>query len=218
MTTRPTGASCSAQLARWQIDVKDTASPREALAWIKAGEKFDVALLDLFMPDIDGIALADAIRALASAKRHAPACSSPRRRCASTARRAFDALLAKPVKPSALHDALVNVLAAPERCASRSSASRSVRPSIPTWASATRCAILLAEDNAVNQKLAAAPAREHGLRARCRRRRPAGDRRAQEHRLRRRADGRPDARARRTRGHAPDPRASGRSGRCTSWP
>ena len=34
----------------------------EALALVKAGEQFDVVLLDLFMPDMDGVALAEAIR------------------------------------------------------------------------------------------------------------------------------------------------------------
>ena len=62
----------AAQLARWQIDVKDTALPREALDWIKAGEKFDVGLLDLFMPDIDGIELADTIREIVSGRTDAP--------------------------------------------------------------------------------------------------------------------------------------------------
>ena len=51
------------QLSRWQIDVRDCSSAEEALALLRAGEKFDVCLLDLFMPGMDGVDLADAIRA-----------------------------------------------------------------------------------------------------------------------------------------------------------
>src|SRR5690349_20719267 len=98
-----------AQLARWEINVKDTPSPREALDWLKAGEKFDVGLLDLFMPDIDGIELAERIRADKSNEglRLVLVSSAALR---EHRQNAFDALLAKPVKPSALHDTLVNVL------------------------------------------------------------------------------------------------------------
>jgi GAF domain-containing protein/CheY-like chemotaxis protein len=142
----------AAQLARWQIGVKDTALPREALQWLRAGEKFDVGLLDLFMPDMDGIELANSIRELPSAKdmRLVLVSSAAMREHREST---FDALLPKPVKPSALHDALVTVLAAPEdqaqvaRLVERDSYDHELGSRHPL-------AILLAEDNAVNQKLA----------------------------------------------------------------
>jgi len=142
----------AAQLARWEISVRDTASPREALAWLNGGEKFDLGLLDLFMPDIDGIALAEQIRAISSAAemRLVLVSSAAMREHRQSA---FDALLAKPVKPSALYDALVTVLAAPEqrRVSERQPERASVDPGLGTR---HPLAILLAEDNAVNQKLA----------------------------------------------------------------
>ena len=65
----------------------------------------------------------------------------------------FDALLPKPVKPSALHDALVNVLAAPEL--RKQIERQQERPTVdPELGQRHPLAILLAEDNAVNQKLA----------------------------------------------------------------
>jgi CheY-like chemotaxis protein len=139
-----------AQLARWDIGVRDTASPEEALKWIRAGEHFDICLIDLFMPVMDGVALGDAIRAALpeGAPKMVLVSSAAMREHGAN----MDALLPTPVKPSALHDTLVTVLSsgegriqiqrAPEAAADRELATRH-----PLH-------ILLAEDNAVNQKLA----------------------------------------------------------------
>ncbi|HUR15753.1 MAG TPA: response regulator, partial [Candidatus Limnocylindrales bacterium] len=142
----------SAQLARWEMEVRQTESPHEALDWIRKGQEFEVCLLDLFMPDLDGIALAEQIRA-------ARPTGSPRLVLVSSAamrehgQTVLDALLTKPVKPSALYDTLVNVLsdAGPsqrdESRPAQSSADADLGARVPHR-------ILLAEDNAVNQKLA----------------------------------------------------------------
>ena len=53
----------TAQLARWSMQTRATSSSAQALKWVRKGERFDVALLDLFMPELDGLALADAIKA-----------------------------------------------------------------------------------------------------------------------------------------------------------
>jgi GAF domain-containing protein/DNA-binding response OmpR family regulator len=139
-----------AQLARWDVGVRDTAYPEEALRWIREGEKFDVALLDLFMPDMDGVALADAIRAALpqGAPKLVLVSSAAMREHGAN----MDALLPKPVKPSALHDALVTVFATGEgrvqlQRAPASAGDREMAIRHPLH-------ILLAEDNAVNQKLA----------------------------------------------------------------
>ncbi len=140
-----------AQTGRWGIVTRDTASPQEALSWLEAGETFDLALLDLLMPDMDGYALADRIRAtpagallpivilssVGSRDREAPSVA---------------AFLTKPVKPSALHDALMTVL---HGASAAPSVRLSERPSAdPELASRHPLRILLAEDNPVNQKLA----------------------------------------------------------------
>jgi GAF domain-containing protein/CheY-like chemotaxis protein len=146
----------AAQLARWSVRTRATASPNEAVAWIRAGEQFDIALVDLVMPELDGIELAESIRAAAPT-------TAPRMvLISSVAMRershpAFDAVLTKPVKPSALHDALVTVLSdrgqrddRGER-AQRAPEQRAVDPEL---AARHPLRILLAEDNAVNQKVA----------------------------------------------------------------
>jgi CheY-like chemotaxis protein len=140
----------SAQLARWSIKVRDTDSPQEALDLIRSGEKFDVCLLDLFMPGMDGIALADAIRA-------AKPKEMPKLILVSSAAMRehgakVDALLPKPVKPSALLDALVTVLATDQGRMKLERAPDVVAD--PELAKRHPLRILLAEDNSVNQKLA----------------------------------------------------------------
>jgi GAF domain-containing protein/CheY-like chemotaxis protein len=143
----------TAQLARWSMKTRETGSPTEALKWIRGGARFDVVLTDLLMPDMDGLAFADAIRAVEQpAQPRIVLVSSIAMR--ERGHPALDAVLTKPVKPSALHDALVNVLSqtgtrddmvqrAPER------------PAVdPGLAERHPLRILLAEDNAVNRKVA----------------------------------------------------------------
>ena len=140
----------SAQLSRWAIKARDTASPLDALAMIKAGEEFDVCLVDLFMPGMDGVALADAIRAAKPA--HMPKLILVSSAAMREHGAAVDALLPKPIKPSALFDALVTVLAPSD---GRIRLERAPEVTVdPELAVRHPLRILLAEDNAVNQKLA----------------------------------------------------------------
>src|SRR6266545_3757525 len=142
------------QLARWGMQVRDTASPHEALAWVQAGEPFDLAILDMMMPELDGLALSSAIRAQRD-ERALPLilCSSLGRREAGTARATFAAYLTKPLKPSQLFDALITLFAggpaliAPAKKAAAVTTDAGMAARHPLR-------ILLAEDNAVNQKLA----------------------------------------------------------------
>jgi len=143
----------TAQLTRWSIKTRDTASPTEALAWIRGGERFDVVLLDLLMPEMDGLALAEAIRGVEQTPQpKLVLVSSINMR--ERGHPALDAVLTKPVKPSALHDTLVTVLSlAGARDESVQRAPE--RPAVdPGLAERHPLRILLAEDNAVNRKLA----------------------------------------------------------------
>ncbi len=140
-----------AQIARWGMTARETAQPSEALGWVAAGERFDVALIDIAMPEMDGYALAERLHAIAAAA------SLPVVVLSSVGHRDRDApdiaaFLTKPVKPSALHDALVTVLvgvdpAAPTRAAERPAIDGELGARHPLR-------VLLAEDNPVNQKLA----------------------------------------------------------------
>ncbi len=136
-------------LQRWEVEAAATASPLEAIEWVRAGQGFDVAVLDLLMPERDGIELAGDLRdlrpeapipvvILSSIGQHAGTAPNVR------------AMLVKPVKPSALHDALSTAVSG-EEVVSRADRGTSATPVAGTTAGLR---ILLAEDNAVNQKLA----------------------------------------------------------------
>ena len=51
----------------WGMVTRETANPLEALDWIRRGDPFDLAILDVMMPEMDGVALAAAIRQLRDA-------------------------------------------------------------------------------------------------------------------------------------------------------
>jgi len=138
-----------AQVGRWAMTARDTASPLEALAWVRAGEPFDLAILDMHMPELDGVELAEAMRS-ATAGHPIPVLILS---SVGTRDRRSDAVaaeLTKPVKPSALLDAILTVLAPSEARPARSAGVVSAT----LMAEAHPLRILLAEDNVVNVKLA----------------------------------------------------------------
>lgn len=131
---------------RWGMHTRETASPRQALDWIRQGDPYDVALLDYQMPDMDGITLAKEIRAL-------PDRRSPRLVLLSSIvyppgaeqrEAGFAAVLSKPLKLSQLRDRLLEIVGG-----------RHEESAVTSWEPAsTPLRILLAEDNAVNQTVA----------------------------------------------------------------
>jgi CheY-like chemotaxis protein len=140
------------------VDGKATESPREALEWVRTGKEFDAAVLDLLMPDLDGVELAEALRSLNPARPIPVVILSSIGQHARTAPN-ITAMLVKPVKPSALHDALADALAGtPDERAADAAAGpgrdAGVSSPVATESRAAGLRILLAEDNAVNQKLA----------------------------------------------------------------
>jgi signal transduction histidine kinase/DNA-binding response OmpR family regulator/putative methionine-R-sulfoxide reductase with GAF domain len=143
-------------LERWGVAGRATASPAEALGWVRDGVHFDAAILDLMMPEQDGIELAEALAAL-DPERPLPVVilSSIGQHGRSAPN--ISAMLVKPVKPSALHDALADALAATapqdESEVAPTAPSRKPAPA-PAASIDTGLRVLLAEDNAVNQKLA----------------------------------------------------------------
>jgi CheY-like chemotaxis protein len=157
----------SLQAGKWGMTTRDTESPLEALRWLdEGGERFDLAILDMHMPEMDGIALALRIRAAHGALPLVLFSSLGRREAGDTDA-LFDAYLAKPIRQSQLFDTLVGLLARETAtAAAASSAPASAKPQIdPQMAARHPLRILLAEDNVVNQKLAMRLLQQMGYRA-----------------------------------------------------
>jgi len=50
------------QASKWGMAARGAQSASEALGWLRSGEKFDLAILDMQMPGMDGLMLAGEIR------------------------------------------------------------------------------------------------------------------------------------------------------------
>jgi GAF domain-containing protein/DNA-binding response OmpR family regulator len=137
-------------IERWGMTTRQSGSPREALGWVVAGERFDLAIVDLHMPELDGIALATALRA-SEAGAGTPVIVLSSLGVHERPSDAIAAFLVKPVKPSALYDTITTVLAGE----SATVPVRASGPGVDRGLGARHpLRILLAEDNPVNQKLA----------------------------------------------------------------
>jgi two-component system sensor histidine kinase/response regulator len=138
---------------------QSAAGGAEALAMLRAaaqeGDPYAVALLDLHMPGLDGVELAQAIRdePLLSGVRLVLLTSVGDRGDAQRAREAgIEAVLTKPVRVRALHEGLTRVLGTPSSAAGAAGPANERRgPS----GSGTKANVLVVEDNVVNQKVAA---------------------------------------------------------------
>jgi signal transduction histidine kinase/CheY-like chemotaxis protein/tetratricopeptide (TPR) repeat protein len=152
------------QAAKWGMSPRATASPEEALRWVEKGEGFDLAIVDMHMPGMDGLELGRRLRSLVPALPLA-LFSSLGRREAGDHEGIFDAHIAKPIHQSSLYDALVGLVeregapgAAPPARVERSGIDAGLAARHPLR-------ILLAEDNVVNQKLALRILERMGYRA-----------------------------------------------------
>ncbi|MBA4387095.1 MAG: hypothetical protein C0404_03880 [Verrucomicrobia bacterium] len=160
----PTGRNILVrQTTAWTLIPTAVASGREALELLRVGEHFDVAILDLQMPDMDGSMLAEEISRLPAGTKiplillssigyQAPAASQVR----------FSAFLTKPIKSSSLFDAISCTVgrrnAPPKATTVRHAYDNELGRRHPLR-------ILVAEDNLVNQQVAVGMLAKIGYRA-----------------------------------------------------
>jgi len=151
------------QTKKWGMMPRQTQSPKQALKRLRDGEKFDLAILDMHMPQMDGVELAAAIRKLPNEKKlPLVLLTSLGRRELDADKLGFASHLTKPLKPSQLFDALMGVLSKK----SRSVKAPKTRLQLdPDMAKNHPLRILLTEDNAVNQKVALRILQQIGYRA-----------------------------------------------------
>jgi CheY-like chemotaxis protein len=137
-----------AQTARWGMVPRETGSPAEALRWLKKGEQFDIILSDLLMPEMDGVEFAARVSRTDGAAARPPlvilSSVGVRDREANVA-----GWLAKPVKPSALHDTIATILLGYVAAEPAGVAAPTDGAGAPLG-ERHPLRILLAEDNAVN--------------------------------------------------------------------
>ena len=140
------------QTGKWGSITRATGSPREALEWLKAGQRFDLAIIDMHMPEMDGVDLA---RKIQQTKVTLPMVlfSSLGTRESEVQTGLFKAFLAKPLRQSQLFDTLSTLFEPDEN--SKAVSKTATKPQLDSNLSDRHpLRILLAEDNLVNQKLA----------------------------------------------------------------
>ena len=145
--------SISAQVGKWGMIPESIGSPEAALAALKRGEQFDLAIIDTHLPGMDGLALAAEIHKLPTAAMMPLVMLLPigqRTDAPQAARITFAHTVAKPVKPAQLCEALIRALLTPKKA--------SAQPATPkeeqSLAEKMPLRILLTDDNAINQKVA----------------------------------------------------------------
>ncbi|HEY3200881.1 MAG TPA: PAS domain S-box protein, partial [Actinomycetes bacterium] len=151
------------QAESWGMLARDTASPTLALEWIRQGDPFDLAILDMQMPEMDGVTLAEEIRRYRDA-REVPLVMLTSLGSWGELRRGveFAASLTKPIRPSQLYDTLMSVFGATP-VAVQAPAPR--EGPVERLAERVPLRILVVEDNVVNQQLALLLLRKLGYRA-----------------------------------------------------
>jgi two-component system, sensor histidine kinase and response regulator len=159
------------QIVAWKMQPNSASSGREALNMLRAaatqGNAYDLAVLDVQMPEMDGLTLAAAIKA-------DPAISGTRLILLTSVRQSLSAeelkaagiegYLVKPVKQSRLFECLINVIdkTATESTVAKSSLARFAPVHAKSNSRPCKARILLAEDNVINQKVALAQLHQLG--------------------------------------------------------
>jgi two-component system sensor histidine kinase/response regulator len=152
-------------LEGWHVWQASVATGTEGFAALQAaaaaGTPFDVVLVDRFMPAADALALIQAVRRdslLSGIRLVLMAAAADVGAAGERTALGVDACLYKPLKASSVREVLASVLLP------ASAASNGTTPP-PTPTSLPSCRVLVAEDNAVNQKVALLQLRRLGCRA-----------------------------------------------------
>ena len=148
----------SRQIESWGM-VPTATLPQGALESLRQGHIYDLAILDMQMPDMDGLTLAEEIRKIQSNQPFPMIMLTSVGRTENERLRLENielaAYLNKPVKPAQLHALLVQVLH--DQTEPRIFLPAESHPAISrydqTLAKSLPVSILLAEDNVVNQKV-----------------------------------------------------------------
>jgi CheY-like chemotaxis protein len=159
----------SLQTASWSMEPTATGLPREALHWLQEGRVFDLAILDMQMPALSGVDLAQEIRALPAGSELPLLLLSSLVPMTGGDKKAlqhlrFATMLSKPIKPSPLLAAIEQALS--KQLARVAKAEKAPAASLDeTLGKRFPLRILLADDNVTNQKLGLMILKRLGYRA-----------------------------------------------------
>lgn len=138
------------QCKQWGMLPHSTQVPRDALKLIRSEYKFDLAIIDMVMPDLTGLELGTEIRKFID-KNNFPAIMLTSASLTGEVQREVDKLynatLSKPIKQKELFDVVTSVISDSANYLKTTTRKEKLAESYPAK-------ILLAEDNKINQKLA----------------------------------------------------------------
>jgi signal transduction histidine kinase/CheY-like chemotaxis protein/HPt (histidine-containing phosphotransfer) domain-containing protein len=163
----------STLLRSWGCRFDEAADAEAALAKLRnaaqRGEPYEIALLDMLMPEVDGVELGRRIKAdpeIVSTHLIMMTSVAQRGDTANLERIGFSGYLSKPIRQSQLRECLSLVMGKPVQAPSGHMPSRAIitRHSVAE-AAKRRVRILLAEDNITNQQVALAILKKLGYRA-----------------------------------------------------
>jgi CheY-like chemotaxis protein/HPt (histidine-containing phosphotransfer) domain-containing protein len=153
------------QASKWGMLPRGANSAEQALEWLRAGESFDLAILDMQMPGMDGVMLAREIRNLPRAatmplvlltsmgvRPNQPDISSV----------SFASCLTKPVKPAQLYEVLARAISGAKALPQKTPPNVKLDPGLATR---LPLRVLLCDDNTINQKVALRLLQQMGYRA-----------------------------------------------------
>jgi len=152
------------QTSKWGMIPRSAHSGSQALEWMQKGESFDLAILDMQMPDMDGLMLAKQIRQLPGSVMLPLVLLTSmgiRSDNPAFATAAFASCLTKPIKPAQLHEVLVRVVSGAKPAARKSVVSKLD----PAMAQRLPLRVLLCDDNLINQKVALRLLQQMGYKA-----------------------------------------------------
>jgi CheY-like chemotaxis protein len=153
------------QTSKWGMVTRATQDAAQALEWLRAGERFDLVILDMQMPGMDGLMLAGEIRKLPHTARMPLVLLTSmgvRADDPKVASVGFASCLTKPIKPVTLYEVLVRVISGAKPAAPSAPAKAKLDP---TTAARMPLRVLLCDDNIINQKVASRLLQQMGYRA-----------------------------------------------------
>jgi signal transduction histidine kinase/HPt (histidine-containing phosphotransfer) domain-containing protein/BarA-like signal transduction histidine kinase len=149
----------------WGMTVETAANSRDALALLGQGDLFDAVILDLELPDKDGLALAEEIRKQSSG-RYAPllllSCRRPSGDNARPLPAGVSVAIVKPIRPAQLLEALCRALSVQVQREKKAPVAPTLDPEL---ARRLPLRVLLADDNPINQKVGLSILHKLGYRA-----------------------------------------------------